>query len=331
MGGKAGRGGIFVWGVLFLNFFFSPPFGTLVVEASDNWIALIAFLITAVTVGGLSANAKRHTEEANAALCEIERLYEELRGAFERASHAEALKQSEKLKSALLDAVTHDIRTPLTSIKASVSTLLDELKTNSFDGRPVTLDRETRREMLVVIDEECDRLNRFVESLVDLARIEAGEMRLRRRLGAVDEIVMGALERASSLTKNHLIQTNIEDEIPVVRVDPRAVSEVLFTLVDNAAKYSPAGTTVLVTARRSNDETIQIAVEDQGKPIPDEMRQRVFEQVFSRDPRRRHQRWSSTQGHRNGLGDSQGYSRSSRREHLDSKTARREYRDTRGF
>ena len=269
-----------LFGVFCFNFFFLPPFGTLVVEAWDNWIALVAFLVTAVTVGGLSANAKRHTEEANAALCEIERLYEELRGAFERASHAEALKQSEKLKSALLDAVTHDIRTPLTSIKASVSTLLDELKAKPFDGRPVILDREARREMLVVIDEECDRLNRFVESLVELARIEAGEMRLRRRLGAVDEIVTGALERARSLTKNHLVQTKIEDEIPVVSVDPRAVSEVLFTLVDNAAKYSPAGTTVLVTAERSNDETIQIAVEDQGKSIPHEMRQRVFDKFF---------------------------------------------------
>jgi two-component system sensor histidine kinase KdpD len=79
---------------------------------------------------------------------------------------------------------------------------------------------------------------------------------------------------------NHLVQTKIEDEIPVVSVDPRAVSEVLFTLVDNAAKYSPAGTTVLVTAERSNDETIQIAVEDQGKSIPHEMRQRVFDKFF---------------------------------------------------
>lgn len=267
-------------GVFCFNFFFLPPFGTLIVEASDNWVALIAFLITAVTVGQLSANAKRHTEEANAALTEIERLYEELRSAFERASHAEALKQSEKLKSALLDAVTHDIRTPLTSIKASVSTLLDEFTATRHDEQPVTLDRETRREMLEVIDEECDRLNRFVESLVELARIEAGEMHLRRRLGAVDEIVIGALNRAESLTRGHLVQTQIEVEIPVVRVDPRAVSEVLFTLVDNAAKYSPAGTTVLVSAKRSTEDSIQIAVEDQGKPIPYELRERVFDKFF---------------------------------------------------
>src|SRR5918993_769946 len=179
--------------VLCFNFFFLPPFGTLTVAAPDNWIALFAFLLTAITVGQLSANAKRRTEEAEAGRQEIERLYQELRDAFERASHAEALRQSEKLKSALLDAVTHDIRTPLTSIKASVSTLLEETPANPQAGTTVKLDEDARQEMLEVIDEECDRLDHFVEGLIELARIEAGEMHLRRRWGAVDEIVAAAL------------------------------------------------------------------------------------------------------------------------------------------
>src|SRR5918911_2009894 len=110
--------------MLCFNFFFLPPFGTFTIAATDNWVALLAFLVTAVTAGQLSARAKKRAEEAETGRIEIERLYAELRGAFERASHAEALRQSEKLKSALLDAVTHDIRTPLTSIKASVTTLL---------------------------------------------------------------------------------------------------------------------------------------------------------------------------------------------------------------
>jgi K+-sensing histidine kinase KdpD len=269
-----------VLGVLCFNFFFLPPFGTLTVDAWDNWIALVAFLITAITVGQLSAHAKRRTEEADAGRREIERLYDELKNAFERASHLEALRQSEKLKSALLDAVTHDIRTPLTSIKASVSTLLEELRARTFDGRRVTLDMEARREMLEVIDEECDRLNRFAEGLVELARIEAGEMHLRRRWGAVDEIITGALARAEPLTRNHHIRVKIEDEIPVVQVDPRAVAEVIYTLVDNAAKYSPAGTNVLITAERASTEMIQIAVEDQGESIPQALRERVFDKFF---------------------------------------------------
>ncbi|HEX8131358.1 MAG TPA: ATP-binding protein [Pyrinomonadaceae bacterium] len=267
-------------GVLCFNFFFLPPFGTLTVDAWDNWIALIAFLITAVTVGQLSGHAKRRTEEADAGRREIERLYEELRSAFERASHAEALRQSEKLKSALLDAVTHDIRTPLTSIKASVSTLLDEIPAQNSVRNHVTLDAEARQEMLEVIDEECDRLNRFVEGLVELARIEAGELHLRRRSGVVDEFVTAALARAESLTRRHDVQVVLEDELPVVQVDPRAVAEVLFTLVDNAAKYSPEETTILVTVERADDAMIRIAVENEGQGIPVALRERVFDKFF---------------------------------------------------
>src|SRR6185503_11253463 len=120
-------------GMLCFNFFFLPPLGTLTIAAPDNWVALAAFLVTAITAGQLSARVKRRAEEAEAGRLEIERLYEELQSAFERASHAEALRQSERLKSALLDAVTHDLRTPLTSIKASVTTLIDELKSKQGD------------------------------------------------------------------------------------------------------------------------------------------------------------------------------------------------------
>ena len=129
-----------------------------------NWIALLAFLITAVTAGQLSGRAKRRAEEAEVGRREIERLYAELRDAFQRASHAEALRQSEKLKSALLDAVTHDLRTPLTSIKASITTLLDEVRSSES---PVVLDRESRVEMMEVIDEESDRLSRFINGLIE--------------------------------------------------------------------------------------------------------------------------------------------------------------------
>src|ERR1700741_2318146 len=140
--------------MLCFNFFFLPPFGTFTIAAADNWIALLAFLLTAVTAGQLSASVKKRAEEAETGKREIERLYAELRDAFQRASHAEALRQSEKLKSALLDAVTHDLRTPLTSIKASITTLLDEARGEP----PVELDQDSRFEMMEVIDEESDRL-----------------------------------------------------------------------------------------------------------------------------------------------------------------------------
>ena len=267
-------------GVLCFNFFFLPPYGTLTIAAPDNWIALVAFLVTAITVGQLSASARRRTEEADAGRREIERLYEELRDAFERASHAEALKQSERLKSALLDAVTHDLRTPLTSIKASITTLIDEARGRTEEDQPVALDNESRLEMLEVIDEESDRLNRFIGGLIDLARIEAGELHLRRRWGAVDEIISTALARAEPFTKGREIEINIEPELPVVRIDERSVSEVVYTLVDNAAKYSPGGTKIRISARRSDEGMIMMAVEDKGDGIAVDLRERVFDKFF---------------------------------------------------
>ena len=263
--------------MLCFNFFFLPPFSTFTIAATDNWIALLAFLITAVTAGQLSARAKRRAEEAEFGRREIERLYAELRDAFQRASHAEALRQSEKLKSALLDAVTHDLRTPLTSIKASITTLLDEVR-----GRiepPVTLDPDSRVEMMEVIDEESDRLSRFINGLIELARIEAGELQLRRRLGAVDEMISAALLRAAPITRNHRVELQVEKELPGVRVDERAVSEVVYTLIDNAAKYSPKGSNIRLLARRAGNE-IQMAVEDEGPGIPKDLRERVFDKFF---------------------------------------------------
>ncbi|HEY0547883.1 MAG TPA: ATP-binding protein [Pyrinomonadaceae bacterium] len=268
------------FGMLCFNFFFLPPFGTLTIAAPDNWIALTAFLITAITAGQLSARAKKRAEEAEAGRREIERLYAELRDAFERASHAEALRQSEKLKSALLDAVTHDLRTPLTSIKASITTLLDEARGNTNAEQSISLDTESRVEMMEVIDEESDRLNRFIGGLIELARIEAGELHLRRQWGTVEEIISTALARACALTRGHRIVTDAERELPVVRVDERAVSEVVYTLIDNAAKYSTAGTTIRISSEQTLNGLIQIAVEDEGEGIPPDLRERVFDKFF---------------------------------------------------
>ena len=266
--------------MLCFNFFFLPPFGTFTIAATDNWIALLAFLITAVTAGQLSARARTRAEEAETGRREIERLYAELRDAFERASHAEALRQSEKLKSALLDAVTHDLRTPLTSIKASITTLLDEVR-GRINGEPqVALDSESRVEMMEVIDEESDRLSRFINGLIELARIEAGELHLRRRWGAVDEIISAALSRAEPITRGHRVELEVEKELPGVRVDERAVSEVVYTLIDNAAKYSAKGSVIRIRARRAGDELIEMAVEDEGPGIPSALRERVFDKFF---------------------------------------------------
>ena len=265
-----------ILGATCFNFFFLPPVHTFTIAAPQNWTALAAFLITAVTAGQLSARAKRRAEEAEAGKVAIERLYREYQIAEEQAKQAEIFRQSEQLKSALLDAVTHDLRTPLTSIKASVTTLIGE---ESSDD-PVKLDHESRFELLEIINEEADRLNRFVENMVDLAKLEAGELRLRRRWGSVEEIIATARERASALTAKHHVEVFVETELPSVRVDATLLAEVLYSLIDNAAKYSPGGSTIKITARRAKDEMISISVEDQGRGVPVELRQRIFDKFF---------------------------------------------------
>jgi K+-sensing histidine kinase KdpD len=267
-------------GVGCFNFFFLPPFYTFNIAEPQNWVALAAFLITAITAGELSARAQRRAAEAETGRREIKRLYDEYKDASERAREAEVLRQSEQLKSALLDAVTHDLRTPLTSIKASVTTLLDEVS----DNEPVALDKEGRRELLEVINEEADRLNRFVESMVELARLEAGAVRLRRRWIAVEEIVTLARERAQALTAQHQVSVHFDKELPAVRVDAHTIAEVLYSLLDNAAKYAPPGTRLKLSVARAPDEMILFAVEDEGRGIPPELRERVFDKFFRATP-----------------------------------------------
>ncbi len=263
--------------MLCFNFFFLPPFHTFTIADPQNWVALTAFFVTALAVGQLSARARQRAEEAEAGRHEVKRLYEELQDAFERASQAEALKRSERLKSALLDAVTHDIRTPLTSIKASATLLLEDREATEQVEK---LTPEEQQAMLRVINHGTDRLDRFIEGIVDLARIETGDMNLYRNWGAVDDIIDAALAQAEPLTRQHQIRVRIEDELPVVRVDARAVAEVIYTLIDNASEYAPAETLIKVEANRITDDMIEIAVEDEGPGIPSHLRERVFERFY---------------------------------------------------
>jgi two-component system sensor histidine kinase KdpD len=267
-------------GIVFFNFFFLPPFRTFSIRDPHNWIAFIAFMITAITVGQLSGRVKRRAEEAEAAKAEVERLYYELQDSFERSSQAKALKQSERLKSALLDAVTHDLRTPLTSIKASATTLLADLYAIERDKAEPELDNEGRKEMLQVIDEEADRLDRFVEGLTKLARIQSGEMNLHLKWSSIDEIIATALKSAEPRTRTHQLEIWIENELPAIKVDDHAISEVIYTLVDNAAKYSPSGSTICINAAPADNDSLLLSVEDSGPGIGADVRERVFERFF---------------------------------------------------
>lgn len=257
-----------ILGALAFNYFFLPPIYTLTIAEPQNLVALFVFLAVAITVGHLSTTSNKRRAQA-------EQLYKELETAFDAASEAEALRRSEKLKTSLLDAVTHDFRTPLTSIKASVTMLVED---NQLRREDRTLDQHSRGELLQVIDEESDRLNTFIESMVELARFQSGDSHLKMSSVAPEEIVLKAARRARSL-KSHRLRSEIEPDLPAVSVDSRAIVEALYNLVENAAKYSPSGTPINISAQR-HDADVRFYVEDEGPGIPTGERESVFDRFY---------------------------------------------------
>lgn len=352
--------------MLAFNYFFLPPVGTFTVADPQNWVALFAFLVTAVVASQLSTRANREAAEAQRRRNEVERLYsfsqrllvsgnvisllnaipnyivetfgvgaaalyyaakqkfyhsgaathfneEELKRAtlreeplldsgrslcfvavrmggraigsvgvsgrllsvqtlealgtliavaFERAraveelGKTEASREGERLKSALLDSVTHDFRTPLTSIKASVTSLLS----TGADIPP------PQRELLTVIDEECDRLNQLVGDAAEMARLDAGEFELRLEPNSMAEMVTAALHDCKSALGNRTVRVDIPSDLPPVRADFDRIKDVLVRLIENANVYTPADRPISVTAEVTGD-CVTTHVADRGPGI----------------------------------------------------------------
>jgi two-component system sensor histidine kinase KdpD len=190
--------------------YFVTPSGFTVGDPSDL-AALAAFIIMAVVVGELASSAERRAREAHAGRQEVARLYQELQGAFDRASEVEAERRSEQVKAGLLDALTHNLRTPLTAIKASVTALLGD---DSTSVAP-TLSAEGQRELLEVIDEESNRLNRYIEGL---SAAGSDTMQpLNRRAVAPGDLVRMGLARAETLTRDYRVDVDVPPILPTRR------------------------------------------------------------------------------------------------------------------
>jgi len=360
------------------NFFFLPPIYTFTVADPQNWIALMAFLVTALVAGNLSERARREAEDAKQRRHEVERLYalsqqllttenlvsllnqlpkiitdtfsvsgcalfvtdrasvyrsgpevafdeEKLRSvaargeltrqdtgptyvplrvgvrtvgalaisggnpsresleaigslagiSIERARAVDQLtlhraaQESERLRSALLDSVAHEFRTPLTSIKASVTSLL---------STPLLGD-EQRQELLTVIDEETDRLNRLVGEAAEMAQLDSGMFKLDIQPHDIRDAVEPALVVTRHLLENHELEVSVADHLRPLNMDVARIQEVLTHLLENAAKYSPAGTKVRVTAERQGGNVL-VSVADQGPGIDSFEQPLIFEKFY---------------------------------------------------
>lgn len=259
-----------ILGTIYLNFFFVPPPFKLQLVGGGDLVALLTFSVVSIVVGQLSARAQRKTAE-------VQRLYDQLREAFEQASKLEAVKQSEQLKSALLDAVTHDLRTPLTSIKAAATALMN------FQRSRASLSHfgpDAEREFLNMIVDQADRLNHFIEGMLELAKVQSGNFGDQASTDSVEEIIGAALARADKLVTNHHVKYVCEDDLLVSSVSPKAIAQVVFSLVENATRHAPRGSQVTIVADRLATGEIKMAVEDEGPGIAAEYRQQVFEKFF---------------------------------------------------
>jgi two-component system, OmpR family, sensor histidine kinase KdpD len=187
----------------------------------------------------------------------------------EKLSKAEAARENDRLRSVLLDAMTHEFRTPLTSIKASAETLLSD----------VDLDRTQRKELLSIIDEESDRLNRLVGEATEVAQLDARKIELRIRPYQIREAVEAAIEESKPALSHHPFEIAIPDGLPPVPMDLDRIAEVLQQLLDNAAKYSPPGTPIHIAAELRTSDLV-VSVSDRGPGVDEIEQTMIFEKFY---------------------------------------------------
>lgn len=183
------------------------------------------------------------------------------------AGQARILAESDRLKSTLLSMVSHDLRTPLAVIKGLVTSLLDS---------SLIWTESLRRELLMTMNDETDRLNRIVGELLEMSRIEAGAIPQVRSWHDLDELIVALVEELRPRLHTHPLQLDVPDDLPWVRISYQQIEQVLRNLLENAAHYTPEGCPIEVWTR-AHEQEVRVEVRDRGPGIPPEMRERIFE------------------------------------------------------
>ncbi len=188
----------------------------------------------------------------------------------EAARNAQILEATEKLQTALLNSVSHDLRTPLVSIIGVLSSLQEE---------GIGLDEIASRNLILVASEDADRLNHLITNLLDVSRIEAGAIRLSRQQSDVQDLIGAALEQLGTHTVTHPIKINIPSALPFISVDFGLMVQTLFNILDNAFKYSPPDSPIEINGQQI-DNQVEIVVADRGVGIPQQDLVRVFDKFY---------------------------------------------------
>lgn len=188
----------------------------------------------------------------------------------DEAQHAEIAIETERLRNSLLSSVSHDLRTPLATITGAVATVLD-------DGE--RLDPATRQDLLESVRDEADRLNRLVQNLLEMTRLESGALRLEREWHPVEEILGAALERLGKRLAQRTLTTRLAPDLPLVSVDDVLIEQVFINLLDNALKYTPPTSPITIIAT-GDDKAVRVEVADRGPGLPPGDEDRIFEKFY---------------------------------------------------
>jgi two-component system sensor histidine kinase KdpD len=235
-----------------VNWWFTPPYNTLTIAEGEHVLALGVFLIVAVVVALYVTIADRQASESAAARAE-----------------AQALDRANELRTALLSAVSHDLRTPLSSIKASVSSLRAD---------DVTWTPQQSSAFLAAIEDDTDRLNRLIGNLLDMSRLQTGAVEPVRRPVALDEIVANALDSLGHDAAQVVV--DVPDELPLALADPGLLERAIANVVANAITWSPPDVPVEIRASQHPPDLV-LEVVDHGPGLPADAGRRIY-QPFQR-------------------------------------------------
>jgi two-component system sensor histidine kinase KdpD len=253
-------------------------------------LAFMPLRIGVRVVGSLGVSGSSLSRQTLEAIGSLVAIAVERASAFEKLSRAEAARESEQLRSVLLDSVTHEFRTPLTAIKASVTSLLGSTGHSS----------EETHELLTIINEESDRLNRLIGEAAEMAQLDANKVEFNFTSASIRGPIEETLDELKQLLAQHPVDVRIPSDLPPARIDAAHIKEVLVHLLENAAKYSPPGAPVRITAEARDTTTnkegmLTVSIADRGPGIDDFEQSLVFEKFY----RGRNQR---VQVHGTGMG-----------------------------
>jgi two-component system sensor histidine kinase KdpD len=235
----------------------------------ERGVTLVPILLGTRPIGAVGITGNRTSPEALDAVCGLAAIAIERAGAVETLTRVQASRESERLRNALLDSVAHELRTPLTSITAAVTTLRSE----------PSLDAEQIGEMLQVIEEEAARLDRLVGQAMEMAELDANDIKLDLRMHSMREAVDLALEAVQGPLKNHPLELRLPDTLPPVLLDLERIAKVLQHLLENAAKYSAEGSPIFVSAEVSRGQLVT-SVADRGAGVDDLEKMMIFDKFY---------------------------------------------------